>query len=492
MRVFLTGASGFVGSHTVAALLAAGHEPRALVRDPERAARTLAPLGVEASRVEFVQGDMLDAAAVSRALEGCDAAIHAAAAIGVTGPSGDLVAANVTGTRNVVGGAVERGLSPVVHVSSVAVFVPPDGPVITPDSPLAAPHTDYGRSKVAAERYVREAQSGGAPVAIVYPGGVFGPHQPQLDALAGCSSSGGKKAEEKSANPGGGGGPRLKIAMVTHSGPGDTFWDIVQKGAKTAAAKDNVQFLYSADPDGGRQAQLVQTAIDQKVDGIVVTLAKPDAMKDVLARAAAAKIPVVSINSGADASAKLGALVHFGQDESVAGEAAGRQLAKIGAKKALCVVHEQGNVGLESRCAGAKKTFGGSMQNLYVTGTNMPQVKSAITAKLQADKGIDGVLTLGAPFAATAVQSAQEAGSKAKIGTFDMNKDLVASVKDGSIQFAVDQQPYLQGYEAVDELWLYRNNGNVLGGGRPVLTGPAIVTKDNADQIAPFAERGTR
>lgn len=183
MRVFLTGASGFVGSHTVAALLAAGHEPRALVRDPDRAARTLAELGADPSRVEFVRGDMLDADAVSRALDGCDAAIHAAAAIGITGPAGDLISANVTGTRNVVGQAVERGLSPVVHVSSVAVFVPPDGPVITPDGALAAPHTEYGRSKVAAERYVREVQSGGAPVAIVYPGGVCGPHQPHLDAL---------------------------------------------------------------------------------------------------------------------------------------------------------------------------------------------------------------------------------------------------------------------------------------------------------------------
>ncbi|RFU39874.1 nitroreductase family deazaflavin-dependent oxidoreductase [Actinomadura logoneensis] len=183
MRVFLTGASGFVGSHTVAALLAAGHTPRALVRDPDRAARVLTALGVEPSRVEFVRGDMLDADAVTRALDGCDAAIHAAAAIGVTGPAADLVSANVTGTRNVVGGAVAHGLAPVVHVSTVAVFVPPDGPVITADSPLAAPHTAYGRSKVAAERYVREAQSGGAPVAIVYPGGVCGPHQPQLDAL---------------------------------------------------------------------------------------------------------------------------------------------------------------------------------------------------------------------------------------------------------------------------------------------------------------------
>ncbi|TDD68281.1 substrate-binding domain-containing protein [Actinomadura rubrisoli] len=310
-------------------------------------------------------------------------------------------------------------------------------------------------------------------------------------ALGACSGSGGKKAEE-SAKAAPGAGPRLKIAMVTHSGPGDTFWDIVQKGAKAAAAKDNVEFLYSADPDGGKQAQLVKTAIDQKVDGIIVTLAKPDAMKDALARAAAAKIPVVSINSGAGDSAKLGAVAHFGQDESIAGEAAGTELARIGAKKALCVIHEQGNVGLEDRCAGAKKTFGGDLQNLFVQGTNMPQVKSSITAKLQADKGVDGILTLGAPFAATAVDAAKQAGSKAKVGTFDMNKDLIDSIKSGAIWFAVDQQPYLQGYGAVDELWLLKNNGNVIGGGRPVLTGPAIVTKANAAALEAFAARGTR
>ncbi|GAA2588362.1 sugar ABC transporter substrate-binding protein [Actinomadura fulvescens] len=308
--------------------------------------------------------------------------------------------------------------------------------------------------------------------------------------LGACSESGGKEAEK---TPGvGGAGPRLKVAMVTHSGPGDTFWDIVQKGAKAAAAKDNVEFLYSADPDGGKQAQLVQAAIDKKVDGIIVTFAKPDALKDVVARATAAKIPVVSINSGADVSAQYGAVAHFGQDETVAGEAAGRELAKAGPKKALCVIHEQGNVGLEDRCAGAKKTFGGSMQNLFVQGTNMPQVKSSITAKLQADKSVDGILTLNAAIAATAVDSAKEAGSTAKVATFDMNKELVASLKAGTIQFAVDQQPYLQGYEAVDEIWLLKNNGNVLGGGRPVLTGPAIVTKDTAASIERFAEQGTR
>ncbi|GAA1867753.1 nitroreductase family deazaflavin-dependent oxidoreductase [Actinomadura bangladeshensis] len=183
MRIFVTGASGFVGSHTVRALLAAGHRPRALVRDPGKAARVLASVGVAAEDVELVKGDMLDEGAVSAALAGCDAAVHTAAAIDVTGGDRDLVEVNVRGTRNVVGGAVAHGLDPVVHVSTVAVFVPPSGRVITANDSLAEPRTDYGKSKLAAERYVRGLQADGAPVTIVYPGGVCGPEQPTLDAL---------------------------------------------------------------------------------------------------------------------------------------------------------------------------------------------------------------------------------------------------------------------------------------------------------------------
>ncbi|MEU6181530.1 sugar ABC transporter substrate-binding protein [Streptomyces coeruleorubidus] len=314
--------------------------------------------------------------------------------------------------------------------------------------------------------------------------------------LAGCSSSsGGKKSEEGAANASAGKAttPRMTVALVTHQAPGDTFWDTVRKGAQAAADKDNIKLIYSADPNAGNQANLVQNAIDQKVDGIAVTLAKPDALKGVIGKAEKAGIPVVGLNSGLSDWKNLNLLEFFGQDESVAGEAFGKKLNEVGAKHALCVVQEQGNVGLTQRCDGVEKTFDGKLDTQNVNGTDMPSVKSTITAKLKQDPSIDYVVTLGAPFALTAVQSVSDAGSKAKIATFDLNKDLIKSIKAGDIQFAVDQQPYLQGYLAVDGLWLYKNNGNYSGGGeQPVLTGPAFVDKSNVDKIGEFAAKGTR
>ncbi|MET9513527.1 substrate-binding domain-containing protein [Streptomyces sp. NPDC002994] len=321
-----------------------------------------------------------------------------------------------------------------------------------------------------------------------------------LALAAGCSSEGGKDSEEKNGDSGGGGGKavtteRLKIAMVTHSGEGDTFWDIVQSGAKQAASKDNVEFLYAANKEGKEQAQLIDSYVAKKVDGIVVTLAKPEAVKAAVEKAVAAGIPVVTINSGGEHSEAAGALSHIGQEESVAGEAVGEELNKRGKKKALCVIHEQGNVSLEARCAGVKKTFRGTVENLNVEGTNMPASTSSIEAKLQtgkAGKEIDTVVTLGAPFAAASVKAKAGAGSAAEVNTFDLNAEVVKQLKAKEIGFAVDQQPFLQGYLAVDELWLYKTNGNVLGGGKPVLTGPALVTDKDVPALEKYTARGTR
>jgi simple sugar transport system substrate-binding protein len=314
--------------------------------------------------------------------------------------------------------------------------------------------------------------------------------------VAGCSSSSGGKQTEESGNEASAGKastPRMTVAMITHAAPGDTFWDTIRKGAEAAAAKDNIKLVYSSDPSGPNQANLVQNAIDQKVDGIAVTLAKPDAMKAVVAQAQKAGIPVVGFNGGVDDWKDQGLLEYFGQDEYVAGKAFGEKLNDAGVKHDVCVIMEQGHVALEARCKGVKDGFKGKTDVLYVNGTDMPSVQSTITAKLNQDSSIDQVVTLGAPFALTAVKSIADADSDAKLATFDLNKDLVGAIQDGDIEFAVDQQPYLQGYLSVDSLWLYKNNGNYSGGGvAPVLTGPAFVDKSNIETIAEFAAKGTR
>ncbi|WP_458109363.1 substrate-binding domain-containing protein [Arthrobacter sp. R3-55] len=316
-----------------------------------------------------------------------------------------------------------------------------------------------------------------------------------LLALSACSSTGGKT---DGSGSGAGGGQvasteRIKIALITHAAPGDTFWDILRKGAEEAAAKDNVELLYTSDPEGGRQAQLIQQAIDQKVAGIAVTLAKPDALKDVLKKAADAGIPVVSLNSGADVWKQVGAFTHFGSDENLAGAAVGEKLTSLGVKHPICVIMEQGNVALDSRCAGVKSKVPGT-ENLFVQGTDMTQVSSTVTAKLQATPDADAIIGLGAPFTLTINKAVESLGlqNKVKVASFDMNGELAQSIIDGKVAFTVDQQPWLQGYGAVDALWQVKRGGFHVGGGLPVLTGPSIIDQSSAPDVLKFAKEGIR
>jgi simple sugar transport system substrate-binding protein len=184
--------------------------------------------------------------------------------------------------------------------------------------------------------------------------------------------------------------------------------------------------------------------------------------------------------------------MYFGSDEDVAGQAVGQRLTQAGGGgKTICVVQEQGSVALEARCAGVKKTFPNT-ENLQVNGTDLPSVQQTIGAKLQQDPSISNIVTLGAPIALAALQGKTDANSQAKIATFDLNADAANAIKDKKIEFSVDQQPYVQGYMAVTTLWLNLTNGNDLGGGKPVLTGPSFVDSTNIEKIATYAANNTR
>jgi len=308
-------------------------------------------------------------------------------------------------------------------------------------------------------------------------------------ALSGCSGTG----QEDDPAEGSAASTDLDIAVVTHGAPGDSFWDVVRSGADQAAADLGVTVDYNSDPDPTRQAELIDNAVSQGVDGIVVSMANPDGLRDSVEAAVAAGIPVITINSGQAQSAEFGAITHVGQDETTAGEAVGERLNQEGQTgKVLCVIHEAGNVGLEDRCSAVAATYGGTVENLQVDGTDTAQVQDTILSKLQSDPSVSVVLGLQGQVAVAAVSAVADAGSSAEVDTFDISKDVTDAISAGDITFAVDQQPYLQGYLPVSFLQLYATNGNVVGGGQPVNSGPAFVTSDNVDDVARYAANGTR
>lgn len=311
--------------------------------------------------------------------------------------------------------------------------------------------------------------------------------------LSACSGTG----QETTTDGGTDAGPATEskgfsYAVVTHSGPGDAFWDRVKSGAEQAGSDYGVDVTYNADPDPAKQSQLIDNAVAQGVDGIVVSMANPDGVKSSVEKAVAAGITVVTINSGIERFKEFGAMTHIGQSESIAGAAVGERLGDEGATKALCVIQEAGNVGLEERCAAAAGAFSGSMENLQVDGTNDAEVKATIKSKLQADPSIDAVLTLGGQYAIDAVGAVDESGSEAVVATFDLSEDVVSNIDEGKILFAIDQQPYVQGFLGVTALYLKDLNGNDTGGGQPVYSGPAFITQENAAEVAEFAKNGTR
>jgi simple sugar transport system substrate-binding protein len=310
--------------------------------------------------------------------------------------------------------------------------------------------------------------------------------------LAACSEGGRQETTDDSGGGGNAAGSSgYTIAMITHETPGDTFWDKIKSGANQAAKDTGVTLKYSNDPDAAKQAVLIQNAVDSKVSGIATTLVTPQALAGSVKAASDANIPVVGFNSGIDQFKELGAKMYFGSDETLAGKSAGDKIAAAGGKKPLCVIQAAGSVALEARCAGVKSAIPAT-ENIQVNGADDGAVVSTLQAKLSQDKSIDYIVTLGAPIAVDALKAMDAASSSAKLVTFDLNQEVAQNISDKKIEFSIDQQPYVQGYQAVTMLYLYLKNGNDLGGGLPVLTGPSFVDATNISTILPFTKNNTR
>lgn len=283
------------------------------------------------------------------------------------------------------------------------------------------------------------------------------------------------------------------IIVVAHGQANDPFWSVVKNGAAKAGEHTGatVDFRSPEVFDMVAMGQLIDAAVNQQPDGLVVSIPDADALGPSIQRAVEAGIPVISMNSGSDVAADLGALLHVGQSEYDAGVAAGQRLAKMGGTKGICVNQEVGNVSLDQRCDGFAEGFGHPV-TVVPTANDPTEVQSKVRAALESDPEVDTVLGLGASLVGEPAVAAAEALGRddVMIASFDLSAGFLQAVADGKAAFAIDQQQFLQGYLPVAFLALNAQYGLMPGGDVP--SGPNLVTQDSAAQVIELSAQGIR
>jgi simple sugar transport system substrate-binding protein len=291
----------------------------------------------------------------------------------------------------------------------------------------------------------------------------------------------------------------IKIEVVTHGQAIDGFWGVVRNGVKAGANDMGVAVNYNApaaESDMPAMSALIDAAVAKKPNGLVVSIPNPDALSPAIKKAIEAGIPVVSMNSGSDVFKALGILAHVGQTELQAGIGAGERFKAAGVKNPRCFNQEVGNQALTLRCNGFFQGLGIDGKDKILTGkiSDPADMQAKMSAAFQSDPTIDGLLTLGPSVAGPALAAVAASGKPIHLATFDLSADVLTAVKDGKMDFAIDQQQFLQGYLPIVILTNYAETRNLPTGDGTglIMTGPGFVTKENAADVIALAAKGLR
>jgi simple sugar transport system substrate-binding protein len=310
-----------------------------------------------------------------------------------------------------------------------------------------------------------------------------------------------------------------KYVLISHAPDSDSWWNTIKNAIKQAGEDFDVQVDYRNPPNGdiADMARLVEQAAAANYDGVITSIADFNVLQGAIRKVTDKKIPLVTINSGTTAqSEKLGAIMHVGQPEYEAGKGAGERAKAAGIKSFVCVNHYATNPASFERCRGFADAIGADFRKSTIdTGIDPSAVEAKVTAYLRQNPSTQAVLALGPSSAGPALKAIDKAGLKGKIffATFDLSDEIAKGIKDGSVQFAIDQQPYLQGYIPVAVLATMkqmkstdlkqvsaaiRANPKVKARfdeyglapvytARHILSGPGFVTKDNIGKVEKYA-----
>jgi len=309
------------------------------------------------------------------------------------------------------------------------------------------------------------------------------------------------------------------FVLISHAPDSDSWWNTIKNAIKQADEDFNVETDYRNPTNGdiADMARLIEQAAARNYDGVIVTIADYDVLKGSIGKVTEKHIPLVTINSGTEQqSADLGAIMHIGQPEYTAGKAAGEKAKAAGVKSFLCVNHYATNPASFERCRGFADALGVDFKTSTLdAGTDPTGIQSKVSAYLRNHPDTGGVLALGPLSAAPTIKALQQMGLAGKLwfATFDFDDDIAKAIKDGTIKFAIDQQPYLQGYIAVAVLAIARHDHttdpvkirealqanpkfqarlSTYGlapsyGPRNIGSGPGFITKENIDKVIKYA-----
>ncbi len=278
-----------------------------------------------------------------------------------------------------------------------------------------------------------------------------------------------------------------RYVMITHTQGTDPFWPVAEKGARDAAEDVGAEFEYNFPPTGDMadMARLIEAAAATQPDGIVVSLPDPDALGGAIRAAVDAGIPVITINSGLEDSANVGALMHVGQPEDLAGQRAGERALAEGVTHGLCVTQESFNAGLVSRCEGYFAGLGQEL-NMHDVSNDVAEIRARTSAALQADPAIDGILATGPHVCEAAAEAIADVGAEVHLSCFDLTPGIIDLILAGDVEYTIDQQQRLQGYLPIIFLHLYNTGAGLLPGAN-VPSGPGFVDASNAEGVAALA-----
>jgi len=310
-----------------------------------------------------------------------------------------------------------------------------------------------------------------------------------------------------------------KYVLISHAPDSDSWWNTIKNAIKQAGEDFDVTVDYRNPPSGdlADMARLIEQAAAANYDGVVTSIADFNVLQGAIKKVTDKKIPLITINSGTlEQSEKLGAIMHVGQPEYEAGKGAGERAKAAGIKSFLCVNHYATNPASFERCRGFAEAIGADFRKSTLdSGEDPSGVEAKVSAWLRQNPNTQAVLALGPNSASPTLKALDKMGLKGKIffATFDLSDDIAKGIKDGSVKFAIDQQPYLQGYipvaimaemkqlkttdvkQAVEAM---KANPKVKArfdeyglapvyGARHVLSGPGFVTKDNIAKVEKYA-----